>query len=490
MKKIILMLLISASLYGQKHDNIWPMGYKYDSCNYYIDFTDSFEIVPYCLGLDLFQMGNSAISDSTGKLLFYTNGNRIADSSHQIMLNGTGLNNTNYSSYATDGYPAKTLILPKPNSSNLYYIFHQEFPTNSNGQISYGNAMWLNYSLVDMTGNGGLGEVVLKNVPLINDTIAGSGLFLNANKHADGVDWWILVPGCCSMNKYYRFLLTEDSILGPYSQEVPLPNLIGWGGQSVFSPDGSLYARYGSFESAYIYDFNRCTGELSFKQEINPPIRSNVPCVAISPNSRYLYLANDTIAFQYDLAAADINASRITVAVYNGFISPFPVGFWQMQLAPNGKIYGVSSSGTDQLHVIENPDYAGLACNFRQHAIITPRYNGISLPNFPHFRTPALAPGACDTTGVLAVAAPVENIKIYPNPANDVLNLEWDSPLETTHTIQVLDLNGRLLQQKETSIGNSLLQLNTTNIPVGFYILRISDNVGNIITNKKILILR
>ena len=70
------------------------------------------------------------------------------------------------------------------------------------------------------------------------------------------------------------------------------------------------------------------------------------------------------------------------------------------------------------------------------------------------------------------------------------MNLEWDSPLETTQTIQVLDLNGRLLQQKETSIGNSLLQLNTTNIPVGFYILRISDNAGNIITNKKILILR
>jgi hypothetical protein len=83
-----------------------------------------------------------------------------------------------------------------------------------------------------------------------------------------------------------------------------------------------------------------------------------------------------------------------------------------------------------------------------------------------------------------------ERIKVYPNPAKHLLNLEWDSPIESPQTIQVLDLNGRLLQQKETSIGNSLLQLNTTNIPVGFYILRISDNAGNIITNKKILILR
>jgi hypothetical protein len=27
--------------------------------------------------------------------------------------------------------------------------------------------------------------------------------------------------------------------------------------------------------------------------------------------------------FQYDLQAADINASRVTVAIYDGFMSPF-----------------------------------------------------------------------------------------------------------------------------------------------------------------------
>jgi hypothetical protein len=187
------------SLFGQKYDNIWPMGYKYDSCNYYIDFTDSFEIVNKCLGVEMVDIGNSAICDSSGNLLFYTNGCSIADSSHQIMLNGSGLNNMTDPYYIQNGYPAKTLILPNPNSQSLFYIFQLEYPTNINGQITYGLPMRLNYSLVDMTGNGGLGEVVLKNIQLMNDTIAG-GFFLNANKHANGEDWWILLAGCCSSN--------------------------------------------------------------------------------------------------------------------------------------------------------------------------------------------------------------------------------------------------------------------------------------------------
>jgi hypothetical protein len=111
----ILIFVISCnSINAQKHDNIWPMGYKYDSCNYYIDFTDSFEIVPYCLAFDLFDFGNSSICDSTGNLLFYTNGSRIADRSHQIMPNGTGLNNNYYPFYSVSGYPAEHTILPKP----------------------------------------------------------------------------------------------------------------------------------------------------------------------------------------------------------------------------------------------------------------------------------------------------------------------------------------------------------------------------------------
>ena len=63
------------------------------------------------------------ISDTTGNLLFYTNGIYIADATHQPMLNGKGLNpgkladkNEKY------GYilPQGSLILPKPGNADLY----------------------------------------------------------------------------------------------------------------------------------------------------------------------------------------------------------------------------------------------------------------------------------------------------------------------------------------------------------------------------------
>ncbi len=486
------MLLLSFSLYGQKQDNIWPMGYIGDTaagaCNYYIDFTDSFDVFPTCLGVELFQMGNSAISDSTGNLLFYTNGCLVADSSHQIMNNGTGINNNTNAWYNDNGYPAKTLIMPKPNSPNQYYLFHLEYTTFSDGQINSVFPRWFNYSIIDLSENNGLGDVISKNIVLLDDSIGGGGTQLTACKHANGEDWWILLPKYTS-NAYYRFLLTSDSLYGPFRQEVGYSfSWIDWSGQDIFSPDGSLYLRYDPQNQAHLYGFNRCNGELSYRQQINVPSNSNAGGAAISPNSRFLYIGNDTIVFQYDLQSADINASRVTVVIYDGFQSPFQLAtnFWQMQLAPNGKIYCVASGSTDRLHVIENPDSAGLACNFRQHAITSPFCcNGISLPNFPHFRTPALAPGACDTTGVAVIPVVKERIKISPNPShNGSFNIAWQGAADR---VQAYDMLGRLCYEKVLPEYAQESELDTF-LGKGIYLIVLKNN-GNLVGREKIVIL-
>jgi hypothetical protein len=465
------------NLQAQKHDNIWPMGYAYDTtvnpCNFYLSFeNDTMELIPFCLRIQYsFICGNGSISDSSGNLLFYTNGYIIADSSHQIMPNGTGLNNSNYSHYEWRGYPAELTILPRPNRPNLYDIFHLETQLQPNGS-SAGLAIRLNQTIVDMNLNNGRGDVTTKNIPLINDTIAGGGFLLEAVKHANGYDWWILVPEYES-NAYYRFLLTADSLYGPFRQELGYSfSWIDYNGQAVFSPDGLHYVRYDPQNQAHLYDFNRCTGELSYRQQINIPSRINAGGASISANSRFLYIANDTIVFQYDLQAADINTSRETVAIYDGFMSPFGTGFWQMQLAPDRKIYGISANGTDRLHVIENPDNAGLACNFRQHAIITPRYNGASLPNFPHFRTPALPPGACDTTGVAVIPVVKERIKISPNPTTNLLNIEGIDEV-TISSIEVFSLAGQKLIQLNNNKERQYTQIEVGHLEAGLYICRV-----------------
>jgi hypothetical protein len=60
--------------------------------------------------------GCSSISDKNGALLFYTNGQTVWNKNHEIMDNGSNLsgdpNNTQSS-----------IIIPKPNDENTYYIF-------------------------------------------------------------------------------------------------------------------------------------------------------------------------------------------------------------------------------------------------------------------------------------------------------------------------------------------------------------------------------
>src|SRR5215207_1693788 len=96
--------------------------------------------------------GCSSISDDNGNLLFYSDGMTIWDASHNIMPNGTGLHGQTSSSQSC-------LIAPDPGNTDLFYVFTApEYATNDG----------LEYSVVDMNLNGGMGDVTgIKNVVLL-----------------------------------------------------------------------------------------------------------------------------------------------------------------------------------------------------------------------------------------------------------------------------------------------------------------------------------
>src|SRR5690606_24228892 len=91
--------------------------------------------------------GCATIADSSGNLLFYTDGIDVYNANHTLMPNGTGLNGNPSSSQSA-------IIVPKPASENLFYIFTVDAEGGPNG---------LSYTLIDMNLEGGLGDVVLGN---------------------------------------------------------------------------------------------------------------------------------------------------------------------------------------------------------------------------------------------------------------------------------------------------------------------------------------
>ena len=388
-------------LTAPKHDYIWLMGYQSYSGNDWFGGTRiDFNTMPPTITREDrhmdFDITNAVMCDEAGELLFYTNGVYVSSYTNDTMMNGLKLNPDNSApqNVLTQG----VLILPLPGNDHIYYMIH-EARTFAPTPYAYDQIYRCFYSIVDMSQNGGLGKVVLKNKVLLKDTLCYGKI--TATRHANGRDWWILLPKF-DQSAFFRYLLTPSGI-----DTFPLQSLgdglISNGGQAVFSPDGSKYVRLncpgiiGSYLD--IFDFDRCEGLLSNYRRIYKTGLSSTG-IAISLNSRFLYRTNTLDIAQYDLNASDIEASEVTVAEYDGFKSPLITNFYHPQLAPDGKIYICSNSSVDKLHVIEDPDSAGLSCHLRQHAVNLPTLNLGSVPNHPNYRLGPLDGSGCDTLGI------------------------------------------------------------------------------------------
>jgi hypothetical protein len=76
------------------------------------------------------------------------------------------------------------------------------------------------------------------------------------------------------------------------------------------------------------------------------------------------------------------------------------------------------------------------------------------------------------------------SIKVYPNPANNIINIEL--PTKALTTIEMCNTIGEIVVKKEV---NTLLPtIDIENLPLGFYTIRIRS--GDIIFNDKILLIR
>jgi len=97
--------------------------------------------------------GSAVLSDASGQLVFYTNGSVVYNKNHQVMSNGGDLIGGFESSQ-----PA--IIVQKPGSTNLYYIFAVD--------ADYFASVGLSYSVVDMNLDGGLGAVTAEKNIILN----------------------------------------------------------------------------------------------------------------------------------------------------------------------------------------------------------------------------------------------------------------------------------------------------------------------------------
>lgn len=368
---LLAILLISQYSFSQNQTNNWYFGYKAG-----LSFASG---TPVALtnGMLNTSEGCATISNANGNLLFYTDGITIYNRNHQVMVNGTGLMGDFSSSQSAVAFPI-------PGQDSLYYVF--TVSTNLSG---------LKYSVVNMKKQAGLGEVVQKNIHLL-DSAAEK---LNAVRHCNNRDVWVITQKFHT-DAYYAYLVTPAGVnttpVVSYTGNVITGDMTNSIGILKCSPDGKYIASAHSraYDCTELMDFNNLTGQLTNprKLSVRPLLGSLFDVgsygVEFSNDSRLLYISSyydisdRTYIHQFDLGQVTqtaIQASRVKID------SQYHRQYGGMQLGPDGKIY-VTELLHNYLSVINNPSNLGTACNFQRRTVylgdINQHYSYIGLPTF------------------------------------------------------------------------------------------------------------
>jgi len=81
----------------------------------------------------------------------------------------------------------------------------------------------------------------------------------------------------------------------------------------------------------------------------------------------------------------------------------------------------------------------------------------------------------CTSEGVPVVSNPVPNI--FPNPASDVLNIQWDGLVNSNATVSMTDVTGReVLRSDINNNGSSAAEVNVSGLKDGIYLITISSD--------------
>ena len=326
----------------------------------------------------------------------------------------------------SNGTLSQVLIVPKPLTPNIYYIV----TTQIQGQ----SPLNLQYHTVDMSLNGGLGDVISKNDTLTTNTISEQ---VAATFHNNGTDIWIVVHEYGN-NKFLCYKVNSSGInpspiissVGPVI--IPCSSGINARGEIKFSPNGLKVAfnnngigNNPNSDYLCLFDFDNSTGIVS--NPINLPYERGGFGLSFSSDNTKLYAAtwkafsfssaDSNRIFQFDISSNDSVIISNTKTILHS--TPLTNGspFGALKLGPNGKIYVAQSSST-YAGVINSPNQPGILCNYVDSGLyLGGKIIRIGLNNYIEYKT------YCKDVGVNELSVS-NSITVFPNPSNGKIEIQ------------------------------------------------------------------
>lgn len=371
MKKIFIVLIIFCNLSNaQSPAGIWYFGKKAG-----INFNTGPNPISINNGELETDEGCATLCDGNGNLLFYTDGIKVWNRNHIVMPNGDGLK----------GDPSSTqsaVIVPKPGSTTLYYVFTVDELGKPNG---------LNYSIIDLNLDGGFGDITTKNVSLFNPSLEK----ITAVKHSNETSIWI-VGHRYNSSSFVAYELNTLGLRPPVISNagtVLENNIQKTIGYMKSSPNGQFIAcaNAGDVSNMQLFNFNNTTGNLSLISTSNFDYNGlGAYGIEFSSNSELLYVSKidytnkSSEIYQFNIVSqneAIINNSKTLISsqTYNG--NDFLGIYAALQLGPDQKIY-VAKNNSFYLSAINNPNTVGLGCQFIENAVALQNKCKYGLPSF------------------------------------------------------------------------------------------------------------
>ncbi len=418
-RSILLILMLWPAVFSAEAQNLTRHNWYFGASQWGIKFNVS-DNAPVLVsdqnaGLGL---GGSAVAtdQTTGDLLFYTDGTQIFDASHNVMFNGGGLN-------GNAGFNQAAAICPRPGAGNerQYYVF------SNNGSIFY--------HLVDMSQSGNanpsepaLGAVTSKNLSDA-DIPATTEAMLIFRSGGGPYRYWLLVQEA-GTNNVHLLEIRENDIVPADVLALPSTITITAVHFALHPASGRIAIAPGNANTnIQIIRFNPGTATLSYESELlntgfNDSAGQSVYDMEWSPDgtkmfiSRYGDAGQPGVFYRYDLTQANAGPDQVNPqTLYRSF---------GVQAGPDGNIYHLyqeTAGGPIMVGRVTNPNDSLLVnINYETAPLGSVNFNAYQFPSF----SPARVIDFADTTLLVIGTCFGTPTKFYVDSDPPADSYSWD----------------------------------------------------------------
>ncbi|MCB0492270.1 MAG: PKD domain-containing protein [Cyclobacteriaceae bacterium] len=324
--------------------------------------------------------GTSTISDRNGRVIFYTDGDKVYDRTHTEIATGIG----------GDPLSAQAaLIVPVPDDETLYYIFTTQ-------AIDGTSANELRYSLFDIKPNGGLGAVTQQNILLFaksTERITANGNWLITHEYGNNTFRSYPITAAGIGDPVYSSIGSDHTFKSPQAGE----GYIKLGARNNVAV---ALSNPGTSNLVELFTLVDSTGRITnFRQiDLKEP-NGQVYGVEFSPGGNKVFATlkgapAPSAVYEYFLDSLDMPYLRN--------VTPEPAQeLGALQIGPDGQIY-MAINGSNILGTIQAIEDTTLVSpvNFSGFALAAGTNSRLGLPNFTQIISTATGGPALDFTGV------------------------------------------------------------------------------------------